>query len=119
MLLGLRLVLRREWAAILAGVLVMSALGSLASPAPAINLPFQMAGEAAAFILLARVGVVATIAAFFVVNTLPMLPVAWPPTPWYSGIGFMGIALAAALAIAAFRFATGGRAERASAAPHA
>ena len=31
----------------------------------------------------------------------------WPPTAWYSGVGFVGVAATAAIAIAAFYVATG------------
>jgi serine/threonine-protein kinase len=109
LLLGLRKVLRAEWAAILASALVMGGLASLATPAPAMTLPFLLLGEIALFTLLARVGVLATIAALFVLYTLVPFPSAWPPTAWHSGIGLMGIAVTAALAAAAFRFASSSR----------
>ena len=58
--------------------------------------------------------------ALFIGNTLRVFAVVWPPNQWYSGIGFLGIAVTAALAIAAFRIATksaGARPVRALAQP--
>jgi len=84
----------------------MSVLNSLAMPVPMLGLPFELLVNAATFILLARVGLIAAIAATLVANLLPQFPVTWPLTAWYSGIGLLGIALLGALAIAAFRIAT-------------
>jgi serine/threonine protein kinase len=105
-LIGLRKLLRREWAAIAVGSLLFGVLGSLFTAAPGISLPFQAIVNAIAFLMLARVGLVASIASLFVANALPMFPVVWPPDQWYSGIGFLGLAVTTAIAIAAFRAAT-------------
>jgi len=105
-LLGLRQLLRREWAAIVVGSVVFGVLFSLGSPAPGISVPFQLAVTMVLFLILARVGLVASITESFVANTLRAFPVVWPPNQWYSGIGLLGIAVTAALAIAAFRIAT-------------
>jgi len=40
-------------------------------------------------------------------GVLDPYPVTWPLNAWYSNIGLVGIAVAATLAIAAFRIATG------------
>jgi hypothetical protein len=72
-------------------------------------LPFSLATTAIAFLTLARFGLVASIAATYALNVLPPFPVVWPPNQWYSGIGFLGLAVTAAIAIAAFQFATGTR----------
>ena len=105
-LIGLRKLLRREWAAIVAGSVLLGILASLPSAAPAITLPFQIVANGMAFVMLARIGLVASISTIFVANTLPMFPVVWPPNQWYSGIGFLGLALTTAIAIAAYRIAT-------------
>jgi serine/threonine-protein kinase len=103
-LLGLRKLLRREWAAIVVGSLLLGGLfGSFASASPAVMLPFSLACNVIAFVMLARVGLIASIAAIFIGGMLPMFPVVWPPDEWYSGIGFLGLALTSAIAIAAFR----------------
>ena len=106
LLLGLRKLLRREWAAIAAGAVFMAAASSIATPAPALDFPFSLFATAAGFILLARVGLVAMMATMLIASVLPMFPVTWPLTAWYSGIGLLGIAFTAALAFAAFRIST-------------
>jgi hypothetical protein len=106
LLLGLRKLLHREWAAIAGATILMSALNSLMMPVPMLGLPFALLVNVAMFILLARVGLVAAIAATLIANLLPAFPVTWPLTAWYSGIGLLGFALLSALAIAAFRIAT-------------
>ena len=106
MLLGLRKLLRREWAAVLASALILAALGSAASSAPLVTLPFQLVAQSILFLLLARVGLVAGVAAAYVQNIIMAFPVAWPPTAWYSKVGLLGVAVAAALAIVAFKLST-------------
>jgi hypothetical protein len=66
--------------------------------------------------VLARVGLVAAITAWFVGNLLRTFPFMWPPTAWYSGAGFVGVVVTTAVAIAAFYVATGAdqRARRAT-----
>ena len=59
------------------------------------------------FVLLARIGLVANITAVFVGVVLRTLPFTWPPTAWDSGVGLVGLAVTAAIAIAAFYVATG------------
>jgi hypothetical protein len=110
LLLGLRKLLRREWPAIGAAAVVLGIVGALPAPVLAIALPCEIVMNVAIFVLLARVGLVATIAAFLMSNVLDVYPVTWPLNAWYSNIGLVGIAVTSALAIAAFRIATrGGR----------
>jgi hypothetical protein len=106
LLLGFRKLLRREWAAIAGVALFMSVFNSLVMPVPMLDLPFNLFANAALFILLARVGLVALMSATLVPTLLPAFPVTWPLTAWYSGIGLLGIAITAGLAIAAFRIST-------------
>jgi hypothetical protein len=113
-LLRLRKLLRREWAAVAAGSVLLGVLGSLPSAAPAISLPFQVVVNVILFLILARVGLVASIAAAFVANVLPAFPVVWPPDAWFSGIGFLGLGLMSAIAIVAFRIVTGSAARKAT-----
>jgi serine/threonine-protein kinase len=101
-----RTLVRREAIAIvLCGVLVgvPQGLGVTASPW---GIPFYLVAFAIAFTLLARVGLIAMVASTFVRDLLVIFPFTWPATAWYSGVGFVGIVLVAALAIAAFRIAT-------------
>jgi hypothetical protein len=106
LVLGLRLLLRREWAGVAAAALIMGTLGALPAPSPAVALPFELVANLAIFILLARVGLIAAIAAFVVAAVLPAYPVTWPLNAWYSGLGLVGIGVTAGLAVAGFRLAT-------------
>jgi hypothetical protein len=103
----LRLILRREWAAILAGALIFSAPFGISLGTPPAFVVFVFAGTVTIFATLARVGLVAAITMFYVSFILWNFPFAWPPTPWYSGAGFVGVAVTAAIAVAAFYVATG------------
>ena len=85
----------------------MSALFSIGSRESLATLPWVLVLTIGFFLLLARVGLVAAIATQFVVVVLIEFPFTWPPTGWYSGVGFVGVAVTAALAVAAFYVATG------------
>jgi serine/threonine-protein kinase len=106
LLVGMRQFLRREWAGIAGAALVMGALNALPTPSPVHALPFEFVANLAIFVLLARVGLVATIAAFAVAAVLPTYPVTWPLTAWYSGIGLIGLGVCGALAVIGHRLAT-------------
>jgi hypothetical protein len=106
LLLGLRQLFRREWAGILGAALIMGTFGALPAPALALALPFEFVTNLTIFVLLARVGLVATIAAFIISSLLLSYPVTWPFGAWYSGIGLVGLVLTAALAMVGYRLAT-------------
>jgi serine/threonine-protein kinase len=106
LLLGLRRLLRREWAAILCAALIMTAPHPLAAPLPWLALPFALVSELALFAALARVGLVATVAVHVTMNTLANYPVTWPLTAWYSGIGLVGPGIIAGVAFLGYRLAT-------------
>jgi hypothetical protein len=106
LLLGLRQLLRREWAAILGAALIMTAPHPLAAPLPWLALPFALLSELALFAILARVGLVATMTVHVTMNTVANYPVTWPLTAWYSGIGLVGLGVIAAIAFLGYRLAT-------------
>jgi hypothetical protein len=107
MLFVLRMLLRREWAAILAAALMLTVPGAIGTGASLVNVPFVFAAGTLGFMILARIGLVAAITLWFVSTVLQTFPFMWPPTAWYSGAGFVGVAVTAAIAIAAFYVATG------------
>ncbi len=77
----LRLILRREWAAIFGGALIIGvpfAVGNLASVA---TVPFVLAIFVLWFVTLARIGLVATITTVFVFYVLQTFPFTWRPAP--------------------------------------
>ncbi|MGQ0732499.1 MAG: protein kinase domain-containing protein [Acidobacteriota bacterium] len=104
-LFSLRKLLRFETAAI--------AVGSVLLTIPAVTeygtvvgaLPFLLA-NVLMFALLARIGVVATIAASFVSTVLYNFPAVIPPAGWYAGVGWVGPAVVLALAVLALRIAS-------------
>ena len=102
---ALRRLLRREWAAVLGGALLMglTVSSTIGSTTLVERLPFALLAQAGLFIVLSRVGLVALIAALYVFGMLQDFPVTWPLTPWYSSIGLVGLAVTMALAVAAFR----------------
>jgi hypothetical protein len=101
----IRLVVRLEWAAVLIGALLMglSTSGAVGGGGLVVRLPFEFAFSATMFFVLARAGLVATIAAWTFLFLLKDFPFTWPLTQWYSMTGLIGLALSAALVIAAYR----------------
>ncbi len=106
----IRRILRNEWAAIVAGALLLGVPSAIGEATSFANVPFAVAVQALMFVTLARVGLVASITSQFVMYTLMISPFTLPPVTWYSGVGFVGLAVTALLAIAAFRVSTGSRA---------
>jgi hypothetical protein len=107
-LFALRQVLRREWAAIVAGALLVGVPLGLAALPSSGSLFLFVSYFILYFFLLARAGLVAMIATNFAYFVLTTFPFTWPATTWYSGIGYVGVTVVAALAITAFRVATVG-----------
>jgi hypothetical protein len=107
LLFVMRVILRREWPAIVASSLIFSVPLAISYSMPPAYVPLVFVGTATTFVTLARGGLVAAITMVFVSFALWTFPFAWPPTLWYSGAGFVGVAVTAAIAIAAFYVATG------------
>jgi serine/threonine-protein kinase len=104
-LLALRKLLRWESLAIAVATLLFAVPGAMGNAAPAAALPFALVSQALVFLMVARVGLVSAIAMFFFLHLLYSFPATWPPNQWYSGVGLAGIAVVAAVAVAAFRVA--------------
>jgi hypothetical protein len=99
-----RLAVRREWATVLACAVIIGVPFALSNfGADPVRLPFALLYQAGTFLMLARVGLLASIASVFVEALLTEFPVTWPPTAWHSPIGFIGLAAVAALVIGAAR----------------
>jgi len=101
-----RLLLRNEWAAILASALLLSAGVTLESGTPFALVPF-LALNLLTFTVLSRVGLVATIAITFGLAMMEAFPLTIPLSGWTAGVGVIGILSLTALAIACVRIATG------------
>jgi hypothetical protein len=106
----IRRIVRNEWVAIVAGALLLGVPFAIGDATSFANVPFAVVVQALIFATLARVGLVASITAQFVMYTLLISPFTMPPVAWYSGVGLVGLVVTALLAFAAFRVSTGGRA---------
>ncbi|HEX5214120.1 MAG TPA: serine/threonine-protein kinase [Vicinamibacterales bacterium] len=105
-LFTIRRLLRNEWAAIFTSALLLSANVTLESGSLFALAPF-LALNLLTFIVLSRVGLVATIAITFGLTILEAFPLTIPPSGWTAGVGLIGILFLTALAIVCVRIATG------------
>ena len=106
-LLTLRKLLRREWLAIAVAALLFGVPNAMGNASPAAALPFALLANVLIYTVLARTGLVSAIAMILFTHLLYSFPASWPPNQWYSGVGFAGVAVVVALAVAAFRVAIG------------
>ncbi len=102
LLLGLRLVLRTDWLAAVVFVAIFSALKSLGSSYPAIDLPTTVLVYAIAALIVFRFGLVSLACAIFTVDLLANLPFSADFSAWY--IGTSMFALIGVVALAAWGF---------------
>ena len=104
-LLLLRVLLRKQWAAAVAWVLLFTVLGSSDPPGWVGALIF---GTLAVFVM-TRFGLLALVTNFMVFNILQHFPLTSQGSAWYAGIGLTGILLIAAMAFYGFYTSLGGR----------
>jgi serine/threonine-protein kinase len=102
----MRRVLRWEWAAIAGGALLLSLPSAFGGASHLVGLPFIVTIQALTFVMLARVGLVATIVALFTTSLVYVFPLSIPPTGWTAGVGPIGVVAVAVLAAVAFRIST-------------
>jgi hypothetical protein len=105
----LRTLLRSEWAAATAFVLLLGVGRVLESDVKLLAIPVTvilLGGIAFVFI---RFGLVAGITSLYFDFVSYHFPFTSDTSSWYFGVGLFGAALMAAIAIAAFRIALGGR----------
>jgi hypothetical protein len=84
----------------------------VADATPIQAIPLVLLGAGVGLAVLARFGLVACMVACLVgsgvaTGIIETFPATFPPNQWYSGVGFAGLAVVAALAIYACRIATG------------
>ena len=85
---------RFEWAAVIVGAILISlASGVIGSGGALVRLPFEFVFSAAMLVVLARVGLVASIASYLLLFLQIRFPVMWPLTQWYSTTGVIGLGL--------------------------
>jgi len=103
----LRALLRKEWAAAVAWVLLFTLIGPLGYD------PVGFVGaliffSLAVFVLI-RFGLLALVTNFMVVNILHNFPLTTQGSAWYAGISLTGILLMAAMTFYGFYTSLGGR----------
>jgi hypothetical protein len=101
--------LRRQWAAALAFVLLLAGfLSTLEGFAPNV-LVFDLVTSGVFAFLLMRFGLLSVVANFIFWNILEGFPLTTQGSVWYAGISLAGILLMAAIALYAFHTSLGGR----------
>ncbi|MBI4474890.1 MAG: serine/threonine protein kinase, partial [Acidobacteria bacterium] len=103
----LRVLLRKEWLAAVAVILVLSLPDILASQSPLIAAPVMVAFGTLNLLVIVRVGLAAAVTAFFTFQILLKYPMTFDASAWYAGIGFTGFFVLAAVAIFGFRTSLG------------
>jgi hypothetical protein len=106
----LRVVLRRDWLAAGAFVLLYMAFNSLATPAaPALAALFGAVETALLVFMMLRFGLLALIASSFAYELLLMFPITADFSVWYAGTSLFALIGVAAMAAFAFRSSLAGR----------
>ncbi len=108
-LLFLRVLLRKQWAAAGALVLLLTIPGMLQSESPAVFAIEGLIVNGLFVFLLIRFGVLAVITSSVFSYFLGNFPLTTDTSAWYAGIGFAGILLMAAMAFYGFYTSLGGR----------
>jgi len=109
LLVGLRALLRKEWAAASVFVLLFTIFSALPSEAPAVFAVREVIINALIVFLLVRFGVLAVIASTVFGVFLGSFPLTTDASAWYAGIGLAGILVMAAMAFYGFYRSLGGR----------
>ena len=104
-----RLLLRRDWLAIVVVVCLAHAVAILASNHPWMEAPFEIPAAAVLVWLLIRWGVLPTMVASFVVDVIPYTPLTTDFAAWYSGPTLAVLATVIALWLPSFSVALAGR----------
>lgn len=105
-----RVLLRKQWLAGLATVLLYTAIGVLGSDYPAIKIPALLLIYGIAILAVLRYGVVALAAGIFTADVVLNMPVTLDPSNWYFSSFLFVVLIVVALAAAAFQTAIAGRA---------
>ena len=105
----LRALLRNEWAAAVAWVLLVTAFTAAGSRFDPVAIVGVLIFSSLAVFVMFRFGLLALVANVVVFNILQNFPLTTQWSAWYSGIGLAGILLIAALALYGFYTSLGGR----------
>jgi len=109
LLLLLRILLRNDWLAFAALVLVFSVQAAVGASSPALVLPAILLANGILLWVLMRYGFVALLAGSITVSCLRFFPVTLQFSAWYSGIGLVAVFVVLALSLYGFRVSLGSR----------
>jgi hypothetical protein len=104
-----RALLRKEWAAAVAFVLLGTALGAASGQFAPVDLVIGLIVNGVAVFLLIRFGLLALVAAYEFNDFLGSFPLTTQMSSWYASISLTGILLMAAMAFYGFYTSLGGR----------
>jgi serine/threonine-protein kinase len=104
-----RVLLRKEWAAAVAFVLLFTVFGAAPSQFDPTAVVGALIFSSLAVFLLRRLGLLALVVAFVFVGLLSDCPLTTQGSAWYAGISLAGILLMAAIAFYGFYTSLGGR----------
>lgn len=105
----LRVVVRRDWLAAAAWVLILSVPDVLMSGAPLAVGPVILAMNAVSLLVLLRLGFLPSVVTQVALWLFKKYPMTFDTSAWYFGLGFIGLFAFAAIALYGFRTSLGGR----------
>jgi hypothetical protein len=105
----LRALLRKEWAAAVAWVLLFSVFSTARSEFVPVDLVGTLIFFALAVFCLIRFGLLTLVTNYVLYGVLQTFPLTTQRSAWYAGISLAGIMLMAAIALYAFYTSLGGR----------
>jgi len=108
LLLGLKILLRKEWIAAVAFIAIFTMLNSLGSQQPALSVTTNVLVYAIAVVVVVRFGLVALTCGIFTVDMLANVPFSGDLSAWYMSTSLLALSTAAAMAAWGFYFSLGG-----------
>jgi predicted Ser/Thr protein kinase len=109
LLLGLKVVLRKDWLAAIAFVALFALPRGLGGPHVAIELPTQIVVYAIAVLIVFRFGLIPLAVAIFTINMVANLPFTSDFSAWYMGTSALALLSVIALAAWGFYHSLGGQ----------
>jgi serine/threonine-protein kinase len=101
-----RVIVRKEWLAVVLFAAVLSSY-ALLNESPLLAWLFLFVAYIALLVNLLRFGLVGFLAGYFLYNTLTRLPLTTDPSAWYAGVGIAGLLLILGIAVTALVISVG------------
>jgi hypothetical protein len=108
-LFGLRVLLRKQWIAAIAFVMIMSFITTFGTSTPWVDYPVAAVEVAVFAFVLLRFGLLAAMAADGCIQLLEACPPTLDFSSWYLGLALIPPALVALIAVYGFRISLAGR----------